>query len=197
MKLLLLRCPTCADPLPAENDDVVLTCPTCFTDVKLDEQGIQTTAVSFVQPTKPDAVTHWLPFWVMEARVDIQSRKTQGRNKGAEKDSEEMWAAPRLLYTPAWDFPVPQARQMGSGLVVRQPAVHLLDTRPSEALLTPAVFTVEDAQKFLTFVVLTIEAERKDWLKDLQFQVVPLRKPEMWALPAVQTGELRYELLIS
>ncbi|MCA9981011.1 MAG: hypothetical protein KDD89_09260 [Anaerolineales bacterium] len=196
MKLLLLRCPTCAEPLPAENDDVVLTCPSCFSDVQLDERGVNATAVSFAQPTYPDKLTHWLPFWVMQAKVNITKRDTQGGSKSVRKDSEAMWAEPRLLYTPAWDLPVPQARQMGSDLVLLQPTLSALATRPSDALLTPAVFTTEDAQRFLTFVVLTIEAERKDWLKDLQFQITPLKKAELWALPAVQTGDHSYSLLI-
>lgn len=196
MKLLLLRCPVCVEPLPAENDDVVLTCPNCFSDVGLDEQGVRTTAVSFIQPTQPDQITHWLPFWVMDAQVEIKKRQTQGRNKGAEKEAEEMWAKPRLLYTPAWNLPVPQARQIGGNLVVRQPQLQPLATRPQGVRLTTAVVTPTDAQKFLTFIVLTIEAERKDWLKDLKFQIIPRQKAELWAIPAVQTGDHRYDLLI-
>lgn len=196
MKLLLLRCPVCVEPLSAENDDVVLTCSNCFSDVRLDENGVQPTAVSFIQPTQPDQVTHWLPFWVMEAQVEIKKRETQGRNKDAEKEAGEMWAKPRLLYTPAWDLPVPQARQLGGSLVVRQPRLQPLATRPRDVRLTTAVLTAADAQKFLTFIVLTIEAERKDWLKDLKFQIIPRKKAELWAIPAVQTGDYNYDLFV-
>jgi hypothetical protein len=197
MKLLLLRCPVCAEPLPAGNEAVVLTCPHCVADVLLDEQsGVSTTAVSFSQPANPTAqATHWLPFWVLLAQVQLDKRQTQGGNKSAAQDAERMWSVPRWLFTPAWALPVPQARQIGSELVLRQPAITPFAQRPAGARLTTAVLTPDSAQKFLNFIILTIEAERADWLKELKFQIIPSQPATLWALPATQTGD-QYKLLV-
>ena len=59
--------------------------------------------------------------------------------------------------------------------------------RPAEAQLTPAAVSSEDALKLLEFIILAIEARRKDWLKELVFDL-DIGEPELLALPRSATG---------
>jgi hypothetical protein len=180
MKLLLLRCPNCARPLTPENDDVVFMCTNCFTSVSIDDRGLQTTDVRFALPPKGDLRTQqWLPFWVYESQVRILKRETQGRSD--QKASDLQWARPLRMYVPAWEISMQVAQDVGSRLIQRQPVVKFVE-RPDAAYMAPAVVTPEDALRLLEFIVLAIEARRRDWLKALDFRI-EAGSPELWAMP--------------
>jgi hypothetical protein len=46
----------------------------------------------------------------------------------------------------------------------------------------------------LEFVILSLEAQRPDWLKSIQFQI-DVRKTTLWALPAKRLGENNWKIL--
>lgn len=182
MKLLLLRCPICQEGLLPENEDVVIACPSCHSPILLDEMGLQVAEVQYAATPQPDRAAVWLPFWITHGRVTISSRQTQGGNNRALKDSQAMWGEKRYLYMPAWDMPIPEARQLGKRLVEEQPLL-VAGERPPKGLFTAANVTAEDAFKLLEFVILTIEAERSDWLRDLKFKI-DAPPPQLWIIPA-------------
>ena len=185
MKLLALRCPSCAQPLKPQNPEVIVLRCDCGTAVSLSDIGLSTITLQFAAPDveKFDA---WLPLWLFNGRVNITNRQTQGRNKQAQQDSEQLWNYPRRLYVPAWDLPTETASQLGGDLVQRQPSFERTD-QPENAPFIEAVVTPEDALKLLEFVVLNVEAARKDWLKSLEFNI-ETTTPQLWAIPALKDG---------
>jgi hypothetical protein len=186
MKLLALRCPTCAQALtPQSPDVVVLRCVNCGTAVSINDTGLDTIAIQFATPATEN-FDAWVPLWLFNGRVNIQSRQTQGSNKQAKQDAEQLWGHPRRLYVPAWDIPTEAACQIGGNLVQRQPTFQQA-TPPDKATLIETILTPEDALKLLEFVVFNVEAARKDWLKDLQF-TIEAAAPQLWAIPAQKEG---------
>lgn len=181
MKLLALRCPECARSLAPVPDGVVVACENCAVAVHIDERGLATLAARYAAP-RQEGATHWLPFWIFYGRVHLAQRDTQGGSRRAGKTAERFWQAPHHLYVPAWDLPLPEARALGSDLVQKQPLYQAIP-RPAEVHFTPATVTAEDALKLLEFIVLTIEARRKDWLKNLRFRL-EVDEPEFWLIPA-------------
>jgi hypothetical protein len=180
MKLVLLRCPNCARPLTPDDDDVVFMCPNCFTAVSIDESGVRVADVRFALPTKADVRTeNWLPFWVYQGRVEILSRETQGRSD--DKASELQWANPLQMFVPAWAISMEVAQDVGSRLIQRQPATRFIE-RPDGATMVPVTVSQEDALRLLEFIVLAIEARRRDWLRGLDFHI-ETGEPELWAMP--------------
>jgi hypothetical protein len=156
-------------------------CTNCFTSVSLNEGGLQSVDVRFALPPKSDARTkHWLPFWVYEGQVQILKRDTQGRSD--REASDRQWAQPLLMYVPAWEMSMQVAQEVGSRLIEHQPATEAIE-RPPTAYMTPAVVTPEEALGLLEFIVLAIEARRRDWLKALDFRI-ETGQPELWTLPA-------------
>lgn len=182
MKLIALRCPQCGQNLEPKHNEVVVTgCKQCHTAVQISQNGLRIIAVSYAAPAA-DRVDAWLPFWLFDGRVNMQRRQSQGRSKGADKDAAHLWGAPRRLYAPAWNTRASQARQIGSRLVQQQIQFQPIE-QPPDALITEAIITPEDALKLLDFIVLTIEANRKDDLKEISYQI-EAGQPQLWAVPA-------------
>ena len=187
MKLLALRCPQCGQRLePQHNEAVVMVCSQCFTAVTMHQTGLQPIDVHYAAPSN-DQVDGWLPFWLFHGRVNIQRRESQGSSKGADKEAAQLWQRVQRLYAPAWSQPAAQARDLGRNLLQAQPLFQTIP-RPDEALLTEAVIAPEDSLKLLDFIILTIEAERKDMLRDLKFQI-EAGVPALWAIPAQKKGD--------
>ncbi len=185
MKLLLLRCPNCNAPLTPNQDDMVTMCGDCFTAVSIDQTGLNIKEIIYAA-SDTEEVPLWLPFWVFNGRVNISQRQTQGSNKGAAKDAQQFWGSHRRLYVPAWQLEMPMARSMGQRLTQEQPHFTAIP-RPDEVDLLGTAVTPEDALKLIEFIILSIEAERKDWLKSLQF-TIDAEEPELWALPGKRVG---------
>lgn len=180
MKLVLLRCPICSSPLKPDQNDVVIACANCHTPLAITENGPMVTDVRFVDSeTGPVEETKWMPFWVFEGRVNIIRRETQG-GRSQNDESQALWGIPRKMYVPAWDAHPRTAQDIGSQLLQRQPSYKFRE-RPDKVRLEPATIYPEDARSLLEFIVLAIEARRKDWLQDLEFHL-ELDEPEMWAL---------------
>jgi len=185
MQLLALKCPTCGQKLtPRSNETVVVSCMNCLTAVSLQQAGITAIPLQYAAPTAKADVEVWLPMWVYNGRVTLTRRQSQGGSKGADKEAQALWQSVRRLFAPAWQEPVPQAREIGSQFILKQPPLQA--TAPEAGMtLQDATISQEDGLKLLDFIVLTIEANRKDWLQDLQFEI-QTSGSELWAVPARQ-----------
>jgi hypothetical protein len=181
MKLIALLCPSCQQPLAPAMDHVVTGCLHCHQAVYLDEAGPRQQKVYYAVPAN-DQDRAYHPLWVFSGQVHLDRRETQSGGKGSQRDAEELWGAPRRLYVPAWELSLPTAQAAGSQLIQSQPDFEF-GPRPEGATLLPAVIDTADALKLLEFIVLAIEARRKDWLKQLDFRIVAA-EPQLWALPA-------------
>lgn len=181
MKLILLRCPNCSSALKPGIDDIVYACPNCSLPIHIEAEGPKIIGIQYAVPPKgKDSEKIWVPFWVFEGRVQIKQRETQGR-RSSTKDSLELWGAPRRLYVPAWDLSIHTAQEVGSKITQSQPAMRFVE-RPAEAQLIRAIVSPDDALKLLEFIILAIEARRKDWLKELVFDL-EVGEPALYALP--------------
>lgn len=180
MKLLLLRCPKCNHALAPGQDDRVIQCPNCRVAVAVDEGGLTLLAAQYAAPTvvQPPA---WLPFWVYRGRVTIKQRRTQG-GRSAERDAQAFWAQPRRVYIPAWACELLEARDLVAALLEKQLFLEAV-VPPEEAAFEPAVVTPADARKLLELVIVSLEAERNDYLESFDFDL-NLESEALWLLPA-------------
>jgi uncharacterized protein YbaR (Trm112 family) len=180
MKLLLLRCPKCNQALAPGQDDQVVQCPNCRVAVAISEGGLTLLSAQYVRPTIENP-PFWLPFWVYRGKVTIKERKTQG-GRSAEKDAQTYWAQPRRVYIPAWSCDLIEARDLVEDLLEKQPVMEAI-IPPEGAAFEPAVVTPIDARKLLELVIVSIEAERSDYMETFDFDL-RLESEALWLLPA-------------
>jgi hypothetical protein len=184
MKLLLLRCPKCNHALSPGQEDWVIQCPNCRAAVAVNEGGLALLPAQYAAPTveQPQA---WLPFWVYRGRVTIKQRQTQG-GRSAEQESRAFWAQPRRVYIPAWASELAEARDLVAALLEKQPYLEAI-IPPEGTAFVPAAITPADARKLLELVIVSLEAQRNDYLESLDFDL-NLESEALWLLPANRDG---------
>ncbi len=181
MKLVLLRCPNCSEPLKPGNDDVVLSCTNCYTPVAIAVNGAVKMPVKFAIPGGYQVTSkRWMPFWRFDGQARISRRETQGGRSQTDK-AKQFWSTSRTFFVPAWELDPRIAQDVGSRLV-QNPLPFVVIDQPASALIETAVVTPNDAKKLIEFIVLAVEARRKDWLQDLAFEL-ETNEAEMWAVP--------------
>lgn len=189
MKLIALRCPRCAQPLSANGRDIIVQCANCHAAVVIADGGLALIEVVYAAPQ--GTPTSWVPLWRFDGRVNIGLREVQNSAISLNRwmsanSSENFWSRASHYYVPAWDLPLEQASQMARELLESQPQLAQIE-RPANALFNPVIFTAEDARKLLELIIVTVEARRSDWLKDLNFSM-EMAAPTLWILPAKESN---------
>lgn len=174
VELIPLVCPKCSTPVPAELDEVAWVCAQCGQGLLLDEQkGLALLEVQFAAGIP--AVAKGKPFWVADGQVAMQ-RKTYSGNQGNE--AQAFWSQPRRFFIPAFAAPLDDRLNLAMSLIAKPPALQA----GSPTRFEPAVMHIEDVSAAAEFVVMAIEAGRKDKLKELDFSL-KLSTPVLWILP--------------
>ncbi len=176
MNLLLLRCPSCGNALTPGDDDLIVACGQCGVGVELADEGLRPIEVKYAATNAK--VDIWRPWWVFTGQVEITRRDTQSGNQRAE--ALQFWAQVKRFCIPAWELSLQAVRDEGLAMLQRPLQLQAV-SRPAGARLAPVVVSVSDARKLLEYLVLTVEAGRRDWLKDLEF-TANIGLPELWAL---------------
>jgi len=176
IELVPLRCPGCQTPVPAQPDEFAWACQQCGQGIMLhDVDGLEPITIHYAegipagQPGKP--------FWVAEGTVRL-NRDAYGAFGKRTREAEDFWELPRRFFVPAASLPLEE---------LLSAAVHLLKhplnlTSGPAAPFAPVTLAVEDVKTLAEFVVMAVEAERKDKVKKVQF-TLQLGAPELWVLP--------------
>lgn len=188
--LVPLDCPACGAPLAAEADDVVFYCTACRSGFRHEPEAPRALApveVAFVSaPTVPAA--GWLPFWVLPARLEILRRDASGAFLAGiwslltGEGGEETPADPAFV-VPAFALPIESVVR----LTVRYTTERLgLGERLGERL-TGGVLDPADAAQLARYALITVEAEKSDMLRDLDFRL-DFGVPRLLGVPWVLRG---------
>jgi hypothetical protein len=177
VELVPLRCLRCDTPVPAEPDEVAWICEQCGQGLLLDEaQGLAALDIHFAAGIPPAAKGR--PFWVTMGQVQLVRESREGFIGSKTGQAERFWAEPRRFFIPAFTCPLEDLLEMGSSLVQRP-----LDLQPGPPVrFLPVTSSPEDVPALAEFIVLAVEAERKDNLRRIETQM-SLGSPVLWVLP--------------
>jgi len=179
VELVPLQCVKCATSIAAQPDEVLWVCETCG----------QAQILNAGQTLEPLTIHYssWLPqqgvgkpVWVAAGSAALQ-REIYGKIFNGDK-TEEMrafWSVPRWFFIPAYSLPLDSLLQTGVEKILSpQP---LQEGGPRLPFL-PVTVLPEDVKPLAEFVVLALEADRKDNLRTLNFDL-QLQPPELWIFP--------------
>jgi len=176
IELVPLRCLRCETPVPAQVDEVAWVCKQCGQGLLLDEaQGLAALEVRYVAGVAPD--TKGRPYWVVDGQVSLE-RDTYGTWGKKNREADRFWGEPKRFFVPAFSSPLDTLLELGTNLLIHPPDLKEDTSVPFESVtLAPG-----DLPAIVEFIVLAIEAERKDKLKTIQVSL-KLETPVLWVLP--------------
>ncbi len=173
IRLLPMLCTKCQTPIAAAVDEVAWVCPTCQQGLLLDEQnGLRPFEFHYAA----NLTGKGKPVWVASGRVSFSRSTFQGNDSGG---MNAFWSQSHTFFIAAYALPLEQVTETGVRLL-RQPLTLQGGGKP--APFEPIVVPPEDVRPLAEFIIVSIEAERKDMLRALSFKL-ELEPPQLWILP--------------
>ncbi|HEX7972778.1 MAG TPA: hypothetical protein VF498_00075 [Anaerolineales bacterium] len=173
IELIPLVCLKCSLPIPAEPDEVAWVCTQCGQGMLLDEdKGLIPLEVCFSAAIPQNTVGK--PYWFAQGRVSLQRQTYQGNQ---DADAQKFWSQPHNFFVPAYTSSLENLLAEGMRLLHQPPALN----PGSPVRFAPVTLHVEDVQATADFIVIAIEAERQDKLKEVDFNL-ELSPPVLWIL---------------
>lgn len=174
VKLMPLLCPRCQVPILAVQDEAAWVCSGCGQGVYLEEtEGLKPVEVHYADSIQPGRTGR--PFWVADGKVTL-NRQTYSGNQ--DREAQSFWSQPRRFFIPAFECKMDTLLESGITGLAQPPACQ---DGPLVSFL-PVVLAPQDIQAAADFIVVAIEAGRKDKMKDIQF-TLELTQPVLWILP--------------
>jgi hypothetical protein len=174
VELVPLNCIRCGTSIPAEIEEVAWVCDQCEQGQQLGRDGLVPLEIHYSQGITPPQKGR--PFWVSAGRVTIQ-RDTYGRAK-SEKEAQQFWGQPRQFFIPAFPVPLDEIYRLGIRWLQQPPNMQPGPVTDFE----PVIVAAEDVPVWAEFLVVALEAERKDKVKTVDFQL-EMVEPQLWVLP--------------
>jgi hypothetical protein len=174
IELIPLLCLRCSAPIPAQPGEVAWVCQTCGQGSLLDEQGgLVPLEVNYSAAVPTQA---WgKPYWVSSGRVALRRETYKGYQRS---ESEKFWAQPRLFCIPAFNCSLDVLLPVGRMWLNTPPALQPGSPVPFE----PVVLALVDVRSAAEFIVMSVEAGRKDSLRVVDF-ILELDPAVLWILP--------------
>jgi hypothetical protein len=178
VELVPLLCLNCETPVPAEVDQVAWACAQCGQGLLLDAaEGLGPLDIHYARGI-PSGKTG-KPYWVASARVSLE-RAAEGGGwfDRIEHHSEHFWEGERRFYVPAFTMSLDDLLDLSQEMLVNPPD---LDEGPAVSF-APVSLSPTDLPALIEFIVLGIEAGRKDKVTSIDISV-ELDTPTLWILP--------------
>lgn len=176
IELTPLVCLHCSTPIPAGSDEMAWVCAQCGQGMALDVQkGLTPVQVHYAEGIPPNG--RGKPYWAAEGQVALQRQVYRSSGKSAQ-EAAQFWGGPRRFFIPAYSISQEELLSQTTRFMLQSPAL-----KPgTSAQFEPVTLSMEDIQPVAEFIVLAIEAGRKDMLKDIHF-TLKLSLPSLWILP--------------
>lgn len=175
VELVPLNCIRCGTSIPAEVDEVAWVCRQCEKGQQLSDEGLVPLQINYSLSVKPTEKGR--PFWVCEGRVTL-ARNTYGSTGKNSDDALQFWEQPRMFIIPAFSYTLGEFSRVGVKWLQTPPAMEpglIVD-------FEPVTVAAEDVSAWAEFLVIALEAERKDKMRKLEFEL-NLGEPQLWILP--------------
>ncbi|MCS6908063.1 MAG: hypothetical protein RML93_09315 [Anaerolineales bacterium] len=176
VELIPLNCLRCDLPIPAEVEEVAWICRNCGASMTLTEAGeLIPCEIFFAADLSPRQKGK--PFWVAEGKVKLMRESYTAIGK-SDREAEAFWSRPRLFFVPAYSCELQEMLAVGIHLLTNPPS---LVRGPSTDFL-PITHSAADFRPFAEFLIIALEAARKDKVKTVHFEL-ELQPPVLWILP--------------
>lgn len=174
ISLLPLYCPNCGVPIKAQPDEIAWICSQCKEGILLtSENKLNLSKIQFQQSGQE--AKEGFPYWVTTIKVSLNRETLRG---DLTNDMLRFWQNPKTVFIPAFEIALEEMLERAEVLIKNPPLLFA----GSEISFRPVVLAPEDLKSYIEFLVMQIEADRQDDLKQLTFEL-QLDEPALWILP--------------
>jgi hypothetical protein len=117
------------------------------------------------------------PYWVADGQVTME-RNTYDNAGEYGKAAEQFWGQSRRFFVPAFQTPLESLLKVAKAMLLNPPGLNSGPAVPFDAVTLYHDNVLAAAE----FIVIAIEAERKDKIKHIDFEL-EISKPVLWILP--------------
>ncbi len=173
MKVILVKCPKCEQPIYQKQRDNMFHCRNCGTVHYRDSKGPHVVDYE-IADGNPNARgrVYYLPFWRMYCHFDIRSRDVEGgyMHKLATKLQGGNAGGMLYIFVPASDLESSTFRSMAVNLTVNNPRYNLRKDFGNVERM-PTTLSQEEAVEMADFVAVTLEAEKPGKMQYLDYEL--------------------------
>ena len=179
VELIPLFCTRCQMPIPAQPEEVAWVCTQCGQGLLLsEEKGAVPLVINLSADVSPSGKGR--PFWVVSGQAALQRRIFGGGDQS--QQAQEYWRSPHQFFVPAFNLPLDQMVEWGMRLLQQPPVLKAAQPGGAFPSFLPVTLMPGDIQPMVEFIVMGVEAARKDKIKEVQLSL-KLEPPELWVLP--------------
>ncbi|MFI5145025.1 MAG: hypothetical protein ACHQJ4_05460 [Ignavibacteria bacterium] len=168
-KLIALKCNSCGSGLTVEVNDYVCYCASCGNGYEIVDDKLVPMEVNFAHPDLPgQGEVIYKPFWLMNINVNILSRDASGGFISNLFGSSNKTQGDVLFYVPAFWMTIDSVKNIGGTFTMKNPVA---SPQKYNVKMTGFTFSKEDARKIAEFIFLSIEAEKSDTIRNIEYEM--------------------------
>jgi len=189
-KIVALKCKSCGSGLTVEVNDKVVYCSSCGNGYEIVNDDMVPMEINFAKPLiagQGDVV--YKPFWLLDTYVKILSRDSSGGWVSNLFGSSNKTEGDFLFYVPAFWMTIDSVKNIGGAFTTKNP---VSSPQKYNVKMTGFNFSKEDAYKIAQFIFLSIEAEKSDTIRDIQYELV-VNKTRVLGIPFYELPNHRWK----
>ncbi|HJJ48401.1 MAG TPA: hypothetical protein O0X39_05380 [Methanocorpusculum sp.] len=171
MLLKTLKCPHCGAPLKSKVKDHMLLCSSCGRISLFSNGNVGTVDFRIAKPgeKKPDETLVYVPFWIVNATLDVKREKISGGKIRRAVKNERQMRGTRDFYVCASDqVPEEYSRIWNMDLSLDQPSFETIDAF-KDGKREPMVVDEHVAENNAEFLFIRYETEIPGTLQELDY----------------------------
>jgi len=186
-----VKCKKCDSGLVVEMNDNIVYCSSCGSGYEIINGEFLPIEINFAAAAlRGDGELIYKPFWLVKTKVEILDRKAGGNFlKNLFGGSGEQTSGNINFYIPAFYCSLESMKNLSTQFTSRNPVA---SPQKYNTKLTGFVYGKEDAKKLSEFLLISLEAEKSDTMKNFNYKI-DFETMEVLGIPFYKLAEGRYK----
>lgn len=169
-KLVAISCKNCGSGLIIEVNDYISYCSNCGSGFEIIEGELIPIEINFApHALRGEGEMIYKPFWRIKSHINILERKASGEFlKNLFGGSNATSSGEITFYIPAFYCPLETMKNLATQFTIKHPVA---SPQKYNVKLVGFAYGKEDAKKFSEFILISLEAEKKDTMKNFTYKL--------------------------
>ena len=168
-RLIAVKCKSCDSGLTVDVNDTIVYCSSCGNGWEIIKDELHPIEIGFAKPIlQGNGELVYKGFWLVDAHVKILSRDSSGGWITSLFGSDNKTEGNITFYVPAFWLTIESVKNIGSQFTLRNPVPN---PEKFNVRITGFTFNKEDAKKIAEFIFLSLEAEKNDTIRNIDYDL--------------------------